>query len=155
MDANKMHVMADIKTQYKSKGLDTGDISELVHKDKSTVDKQFAEKNGTQTLLTAYGYAAAAGGRVIFVLDEEWENLKAIEKEIPELREQLRDKEKQLANATEAARAAAQQIEAQTKIIQRLEKQLDDKDESIRRKEAVISRKDGVIGDLLRKAGAI
>lgn len=150
-----MHVMLDIKDEFKSRGQDTKAIAELIHKDKTVVDKQFSEKNGTQSLLTAYGYAEAAGGRVVFILDEEWERMKEMEAEYPGLKESIRDRDSRLANMAEAANSMAKQIEAQTKIIERLERQIDDKDESIRRKDAAISRKDGVIAGLLKKAGAI
>lgn len=155
MDATMMHVMLDIKDEFKSRGQDTKAIAELIHKDKTVVDRQFSEKNGTQSLLTAYGYAEAAGGRVVFILDDEWERLKAMEAEYPTLKETIRDLDQRLGNMAETAKSMAAQIEAQTKIIERLEKQIDDKDESIRRKEVAISRKDGVIADLLRKAGVI
>lgn len=155
MDATKMHVMLDIKDEFKSRGQDTKAIAELIHKDKTVVDKQFSEKNGTQSLLTAYGYAEAAGGRVVFMLDEEWERIKQIEKEYAELKDAMKERDQRLGNMAETAKSMAAQIEAQTKIIERLEKQIDDKDESIRRKEAAIARKDGVIAGLLKKAGAI
>lgn len=150
-----MHVMLDIKDYFKSQGKDHNDIADLMHKDKTVVDKQLSAQNGTQTLLTSYGYAEAAGGRVVFVMDEDWERWKAMEKELPELREALRDKDKQIDALKSAATAASAQFGEMSRIIERLEKQIDDKDESIRRKEVAISRKDGVIADLLRKAGVI
>lgn len=155
MDASKMHVMLDIKDAFKSQGLGTEDIAELVHKDSTVVSKQFSEKNGTQTLQTAYGYAEAARGRIVFVLDDEYERWKNEESELEALKADLRDRDTRLGNMSETVKSMAAQIESQTKIIQRLEKQIDDKEDSIRRKEAVISRKDGVIGELLRKAGVI
>lgn len=155
MDASKMHVMMDIKDELKRQNMDNEDIAEKMSKEKSVVDKQLGAQNGTQTLLTAYGYAAAAGGRIVFMLDKDWERWKKMEKELPELREQLKDKEKQLDAMKHEAEAASMKADTMNKTIQRLEKQVDDKEDSIRRKEAAISRKDGIIADLLRKAGAI
>lgn len=155
MDAMKMHVMMEIKDFFKTQGKDNTDIAELVHKDVTVVAKQFAEKNGSQTLATAYGYAEAAGGRIIFVSDEDYDLWQKMKQEAPVMQSTLNDREQRLRNMSETVKSMAAQIESQTKIIQRLEKQLDDKDESIRRKETVIARKDGVIADLLRKAGVI
>lgn len=148
MDASKMHVIMDIKDEFQKQGKDNGAIAEIMHKDKSVVDKQFAEKNGTQTLLTAYGYAEAAGGRIIFMLDEEWERLQAIEKEYIELQEAIRDRDRRLSNMSETAKSMAIQIAANEKTIARLEAKIDEK-------EKAIDRKDGVIADLLRKNGII
>lgn len=155
MNATKMHVMLEIKDLFKLKGMSNEDIADILHKDATVVAKQFAEKNGSQTLATAYGYAEAAGGRIVFVSDELWEQWNKSEKEIIDLTASLQSKEQRLGNLSETVKSMAAQIESQTKIIQRLEKQLDDKDDSIRRKEAVISRKDAIIGELLTKAGAL
>ena len=99
MEAAKMHVMLDIKDEFKRNGMDNAAIADANHKDKSTVDKQFAEKNGTQTLLTAYGYAESLGGRVVFMLDEEWDRLHGLEQAIHDLKDELRDRDQRLSIA--------------------------------------------------------
>lgn len=155
MNADKMHVMLDIKDEFRAQGKDHNAIADVMHKEKSVVDKQLSAQNGTQTLLTAYGYAEAAGGRIMFMRDEEWERMKSIEQECIELRESIKEHDRIIAGKADTEKVLTAQIQAQTAIIQRLEKQIDDKEDSIRRKEAVIARKDGVIAELLRKAGAI
>ena len=155
MNADKMHVMMDIKDELKRQNMDNADIAEKMLKDKSVVDKQLGAKNGTQTLLTAYGYAETAGGRVVFMLDAEYDEWQRMKKEYPEMQRKLKEKETSKNKLDSSVDVLTQQIEAQSRIIERLEKQIDEKDESIRRKEAAISRKDGVIAGLLKKAGVI
>lgn len=155
MDASKMHVMMDIKDELKRQNLDNEDVAEKMAKEKSVVDKQLGAKNGTQTLLTAYGYAETAGGRIVFMLDSEWEEWQRMKKEYPEIQRKLKEKEISKGKMDSSVEVLTKQIDAQSRIIERLEKQIDDKDESIRRKEAAIARKDGVIAGLLKKAGAI
>ena len=148
MEATKMHVMLDIKDEFKRVGMDNADVADATHKDKSTVDKQFAEKNGTQSLITAYGYAEAAGGRVVFMLDKEWERYKSIEQELIDISDTLRDREQRLANLSETVKSLSSQVEAQRKMIERLEGMIDKKEEAI-------ARKDAAIASMLRKSGAI
>lgn len=148
MESAKMHVMLDIKDEFKRIGMDNADVADATHKDKSTVDKQFAEKNGTQSLITAYGYAEAAGGRVVFMLDKEWERYKSIEQELIDISDTLRDREQRLANLSETAKSLSSQVEAQRKMIERLEGMIDKKEEAI-------ARKDAAIASMLRKSGAI
>lgn len=155
MEASKMHVMLDIKDRFKAIGSDTNDIAELVHKDSTVVAKQFSEKNGSQTLLTAYGYAEAAGGRVCFMTDEEWDRLHSLEQEIHDLKDELSDRDRRLSTANESISTMTREIESQNRIIVRLEKNIEDKEDSIRRKEQVISGKDAMISELLRNAGVI
>lgn len=148
MESAKMHVMLDIKDEFKRIGMDNADVADATHKDKSTVDKQFAEKNGTQSLITAYGYAEAAGGRVVFMLDKDWERYKSIEQELIDISDTLRDREQRLANLSETAKSLSSQVEAQRKMIERLEGMIDKKEEAI-------ARKDAAIASMLRKSGAI
>lgn len=147
MDAQKMHVMLDIKDEFKRRGNGTSDIAELLHKDSSVVAKQFAEKNGSQTLLTAYGYAEAAGGRIVFMLDEEWDRLHGLEREIHDLQDALRDREQRLTAASDAISKMSNEIENQHNMIVRLEAKIDKKEETI-------DRKDAAIAAMLRKSGA-
>lgn len=155
MQAIKMHVMLDIKDYFKSLGMGHAEIADIMHKDKTVVDKQLSAQNGTQTLLTSYGYAEAAGGRVIFVRDEDWERLKQMEHEHAELLEQLRDRDQRLGNMSETLKSMSAQIDSQSRTIQRLENRLDDREDSIKKKDATIERKDSMIADLLRKSGAL
>lgn len=148
MEAAKMHVMLDIKDEFKRNGMDNAAIADANHKDKSTVDKQFAEKNGTQTLLTAYGYAESLGGRVVFMLDEEWDRLHGLEKEIHDLKDELRDRDQRLSIANESISKMSHEIESQHNMILKLEMNID-------KKEAIIDRKDAAIAAMLRKSGVM
>lgn len=142
MEASKMHVMLDIKDEYKRKGMDNAGVAEATHKEKSVVDRQFAEKNGSQTLLTAYGYAEAAGGRVVFLLDEEWERLQQLAQDLADARELLRDRDQRLGTLSETLKTMTMQNDAQAKIIARLEQRIDEKESSIKRKEEALTLKD-------------
>lgn len=142
MDASKMHVMLDIKDEYKRKGMDNAGVAEATHKEKSVVDRQFAEKNGSQTLLTAYGYAEAAGGRIVFMLDEEWERLQQLAQDLADTRELLRDRDQRLGNLSESLKTMTMQNDAQAKIIARLEQRIEEKENSIKRKEEALTLKD-------------
>lgn len=155
MESAKMHVMLDIKDEFKRIGMDNADVADATHKDKSTVDKQFAEKNGTQTLLTAYGYAEAAGGRVVFLLDSEWEKMMRAEKELSAINAVIADKDNRLSYLAETNNALASQIEAQRKMIERLESNIEKRDAKLEEKDAIISRKDAAIASMLRKSGTI
>lgn len=148
MDAQKMHVMLDIKDAFKAQGKGTAEIADLLHKDNSVVSKQFAEKNGSQTLLTAYGYAEAAGGRIVFLLDEEWDRLHGLEKEIHDLQDALKERDQRLSVANESIGTMTKEIENQHKMILKLEL-------NIEKKEATIDRKDATIAAMLRKSGVL
>lgn len=148
MEASKMHVMLDIKDEFKRKGMDNAGVAAATHKDKSVVDRQFAEKNGSQTLLTGYGYAEAAGGRIIFMLDEEWDRLQRLAQELSAAMDALRDREQRLGNLSETVNTLTLQNDAKDKLIERLEQRLDEKENSIKRKEEALVLKDKRISDL-------
>ena len=155
MDATQMHVMLDIKDTFKAQGKGTTEIADLLHKDNSVVAKQFAEKNGSQTLLTAYGYAEAAGGRIVFMLDDEWNRLHGMEQEIHDLKDELRDRDNRLTVANESISAMTREIEKQHDLIQKLETRIKKKEEKIEEKERIIERKDSALHQLLFEKGVL
>lgn len=76
MKESQMHVMMDICTQLERLGMTRSDLAEIMHVEPNTVNKQLTKQNGELTLATAYRYAAALHGAIVFLTDDEYDTLK-------------------------------------------------------------------------------
>lgn len=156
MDATKMHVMTDIRSEFNIQGKLNDAIAELVCKDVTVVAKQFSEKSRNITLQTAYEYAAAAGGRIAFVRDDDWDfwhqDTSSTYGQVQEALSTANERVEYFKNLLQSEKKRAEWLE---KLVMKLEMNLDKKEGAIDRKDAVIAKKDDVITELLVKNGVL
>lgn len=129
-----------------------------------TLKKQISE-DANPTLATVVSILAPLHATLEVMTDADKEQLAqadilrervdALEKLLADARSDRDKLGGQISDLTKANETMAMQMEQQQKIITRLETMIDRKEEIVQKKDAALERKDAVIGELLRKSGAI
>lgn len=157
MHADEMHVMVDINAYRERENISIGKVAKAMLLDTSSCSRQLKEEHGGVNLSTTYRYAEFFNGRVIFVLDseyEEWQKVSEYKAEIEalqatvsalnkardELDLQITNLSEILASQRERLDATAEQMKAKDAQIDMLWKDLRDERADSRRKDAVLNK---------------
>ena len=143
MKESQMHVMMDICTQLERLGMTRSELAETMCIEPNTVNKQLVKQNGELTLATAYRYAAALKGAILFLPDEDVDLLRrskdlqaeadALRQELASLRRECEDKETRLNRLS----ATIEKVQTQN---DRFALKLEEKDAEIYRQSETVRR---------------
>lgn len=151
MDATKMTVMASMDAYRRDLHESYERVAEEIFKSPATVRKQFTQERGSCTLNTAYGYAEHFGGRVVFVLDKDWEEFEKVDI----YRDRIKELEEELTRAHAEHDAQAKQIEGLIETNAELVRANQEKNESIVRKDRTIEQLSENNNKLINKLSAL
>ena len=147
MKAEKMHVVIDMNDFCAVNGVSKNHLAEAMNKDVSAVKRQLSDRTGNLYLCTAYEYAEHLGGAIVFVTDQQYEDLQQIEilkakiSELDDMCEILRKRVSSFESENRAQEAQISSLIDSTKKLQSI----------IERKELAIERKDKTLDELLHK----
>lgn len=142
-----MHVMMDICAQLERLGLTRAQLAEMMHVEPNTVAKQLVKQNGELTLRTAYGYAEALRGIILFLPDEEYDALRRA-KEILAENESLRQQILSMKVEHDQKEDRLNRISA---TLDRVQRQNDDFAAKLTEKDGEIYQQNATIRKLLEK----
>ena len=114
------------------------DLADKVHKDASTVAKQFSGSGSNMQLATLIEYANALDGAIVFLASAEMDDYNV--SAVTELRQRILEMEQQRNALTAQLNALQEELASKTKRIETLKERIKDGREVIARKDELIDR---------------
>lgn len=138
MNRDSMHVVIDMNAYREERKITRQELADIIGKDISAVNKQITERGGNLQLFTAYEYAAALGGAIKFLTDDECEFLSNRAAHADEI-ERLRFEVDKLMSEKETLLKANEELVKQNNILTEINKEQFD---SINRRGRALEKKD-------------